>query len=381
MSIRKSPLNHQQSGILTSDLSPFLKWPGGKSSELEKISKSAPKIDISRFIEPFVGGGSVLLSVDPTIPAMANDICPELIDLYQSGSKSDQILETELLKISDFWEFINTLDSKWLSLASEIMDSRINTEQALSEILSMINPEIQKFAEEFNKEFHRRITKDLPLKLSRIKKLQIEKTRLLPLEEFANNLEGSVRAAFYMAIRKRYNNARVNEIYGKERTADFLFLREFSYASMFRFNSKGEFNVPYGGISYNRKPFRSKINRLFGTKMKERLANTNFFCTDFENFLESVKLKKSDFIFVDPPYDSDFTDYDGREFRNNDQERLARCLDKSSSMVMVVIGDTDLIRALYKSPKWKIQEDDMQYKWTIKSRNKRAKTHLTITNY
>jgi len=115
--------------------------------------------------------------------------------------------------------------------------------------------------------------------------------------------------------------------------------------------------------------------------MRERLANTIFNCTDFEEFLESVKLTKFDFIFVDPPYDSDFTDYDGREFRNNDQERLAKYLNKLSSMVMIVIGDTELIRSLYREPQWKIQEDDMKYKWTIKSRNDRAKTHLTITNY
>lgn len=381
MTIGKVVPTQQQLDIFTSNLSPFLKWPGGKSSELNKISKAAPKMNIDRFIEPFVGGGSVLLSVDPAIPAMANDICPELIDLYKSGSAGDKILKAELVKLSNFWEFITSHESKWLSLASELMDAKINTDKVLSEIFSIICSGIENFGEEFNKEFTRRITKDLPLKLNRMQKLQIEKARLLPLNEFASNLEGSIRAAFYMAIRNRYNIARIKNVNTKERTADFLFLREYCYASMFRFNSKGEFNIPYGGISYNRKNFSSKVSRLFGSMMRERLANTNFHCTDFEDFLESAKLTKFDFIFVDPPYDSDFTDYDGREFRNNDQERLANYLDKSASMVMIVIGDTALIRSLYKAPKWKIQEDDMQYKWTIKSRNEREKTHLTITNY
>jgi len=381
MLIGKALSTHQQSEIFTSNLSPFLKWPGGKSSEMNKISKAAPKINIGRFIEPFVGGGSVLLSVDSTIPAMANDICPELIDLYQCGSVGDKILKTELFKLSDFWESIDLHEAKWLSLSSEIMASRISSDQALLTIFSIILTEIEKFGEEFSKEFTRRITKDLPLKLKRMQKLQIEKTRTLPLNEFADNLEGSVRAAFYMAIRNRYNRARVNNVFTKQRTADFLFLREYCYASMFRFNSKGEFNIPYGGISYNRKKFSSKINRLFGSKMKKRLTNTDFYCTDFNDFLEFANLNKFDFIFVDPPYDSDFTDYDGREFRNNDQERLANYLESVSSMVMIVIGDTELIRSLYKAPKWKIQEEELQYKWTIKSRNERAKTHLTITNY
>ncbi len=381
MVIKKVVSNEGRLDFFTPNLSPFLKWPGGKSSELTKISNAAPVTKITRFIEPFVGGGSVLLSVNPAIAAMANDICPELIDLYNSSSVNDQILTIELLKISDSWDSISSLADEWLNLASGIMENKINIDNALSTILSNISPKIEKFGESFSNEFNRRITKDLPLKLKRMQKLQIEKARLLPLNEFSNNLEGSVRAAFYMAIRNRYNKARIKNSNSKERTADFFFLREYCYASMFRFNSKGEFNIPYGGISYNRKNFSSKISKLFGSNMRDRLSNTKFYCTDFEEFLDSLELTEFDFIFVDPPYDSDFTDYDGREFRNNDQERLASYLDNLVSKVMVVIGDTELIRTLYKSPKWKIQEDDMQYKWNIKSRNEREKTHLTITNY
>ncbi len=204
---------------------------------------------------------------------------------------------------------------------------------------------------------------------------------MLPLDEFTNNIEGSIRAGFYMAVRNRYNQARLIDLQSKERTADFLFLREYCYASMFRFNSKGEFNIPYGGISYNRKNLKSKIEKLYEPAMKQRLVNTDFHCSDFQEFLDFVKLTEFDFVFIDPPYDSDFTDYDGREFRNKDQERLADYLNATPAKVMVVIGDTELIRKLYKAPKWRIQEDDLQYKWTIKSRNERAKTHLTITNY
>ena len=367
--------------MFSSNLSPFLKWPGGKSSEMKKISNAAPKSKIDRFIEPFVGGGSVLLSVNSTIPALANDICPELIDLYKSGSTNNATLKSELHKLADIWGFITVNDSQWNDLSDQLMKSKIEVLEAVAKIHNILQPELGKFDEILNLEFSRRISRDLPSKLRRMQKLQIEKKRILPLDEFKNNVEGSIRAAFYMAVRDRYNRARTNDIHNKERTADFLFLREYCYASMFRFNSKGEFNIPYGGISYNRKNINAKIERLFNAQMMQRLGNTEFQCKDFEEFLNSVKLTASDFIFIDPPYDSDFTDYDGREFRNNDQERLANYLNKTPSKVMIVIGDTELIRKLYKAPKWKIQEDDMQYKWTIKSRNERAKTHLTITNY
>jgi DNA adenine methylase len=261
------------------------------------------------------------------------------------------------------------------------MKQEIDSSQAVSEILRILQIETVNYGQAFNQEFERRISRDLPSKIRRMHKLQIEKERILPLDEFTSNIEGSIRAAFYMAVRNRYNQARLIDLHSKERTADFLFLREYCYASMFRFNSKGEFNIPYGGISYNRKNFKSKIEKLFEPAMKLRLENTEFHCLDFEEFLNHVKLSEFDFLFIDPPYDSDFTDYDGREFRNKDQERLADYLNETPAKVMIVIGDTELIRKLYKAPKWRIAEDDLQYKWTIKSRNERSKTHLTITNY
>lgn len=367
--------------MFTTNLSPFLKWPGGKSSELHKISEAAPKTRISRFVEPFVGGGSVLLSVDSSIPALANDICPELIDLYKSGSINDGDLKSQLLKLSQVWDFITLNSDHWKKLSEALMTFGLDADRAVMGILEIVKVEIRLLDEVLSQEFARRISKDLPSKLRRMQKIQIDRKRILPLDEFSKNVEGSIRAAFYMAVRQRYNRARIGNEFTIERTADFLFLREYCYASMFRFNSKGEFNIPYGGISYNRKHFNLKIEKLFDNLMRERLNNTEFFCLDFEEFLGQANLIETDFVFIDPPYDSDFTDYDGRKFRNKDQERLANCLNQISSKVMIVIGDTELIRKLYRSPKWTIQRDDMQYKWTIKSRNERLKTHLTITNY
>jgi DNA adenine methylase len=367
--------------IFTSKLSPFLKWPGGKSSELEKIAKASPTVSDGRFIEPFVGGGSVLLAVDSSIPALANDICPELIDLYNGGSANSQSLKTKLEAISAFWEALTSFAQQWEQIATQLMTEKVTPAKVCEEISDLLSKFIAEFGDDIIQEFYKRLNKDLPSKLVRMQKLQVTKNRILPLDEFTNNLEGSIRAAFYMAVRKRYNVSRLANIFNDTRTADFLFLREFSYASMFRFNSKGEFNIPYGGISYNRKNFSAKILRLYAPEMRERLSNTRFFNADFEFFLDQIKPTKNDFLFVDPPYDSDFTDYDGKEFRNLDQTRLADCLNKASAKIMIVIGDTELIRSLYKAPKWNIQEDKMLYKWTIKSRNEREKTHLTITNY
>lgn len=60
-----------------------------------------------------------------------------------------------------------------------------------------------------------------------------------------------------MYYRNLYNNKNPDII--SLHTALFLFLRNYSYSSMFRFNKQGDFNVPYGGISYNNHYLNNKL--------------------------------------------------------------------------------------------------------------------------
>ncbi len=108
-----------------------------------------------------------------------------------------------------------------------------------------------------------RLERDLPAKFRRMRRVQTEVGALLSPSDLLANIEGAVRAAFYMAIRHRYNGARLGDRWDAFRSADFLFLREFAYAAMFRFNGADEFNVPYGGVSYNRKSLAHKVRLMF----------------------------------------------------------------------------------------------------------------------
>jgi DNA adenine methylase len=45
-------------------MKPFVKWAGGKTQFLEIINLLLPN-DYNQFIEPFVGGGAALLSIQP----------------------------------------------------------------------------------------------------------------------------------------------------------------------------------------------------------------------------------------------------------------------------------------------------------------------------
>ncbi len=62
-------------------VAPVVKWVGGKRQLLPEITKYIPK-DIDTYFEPFIGGGAVLFSIQPS-KAVINDVNSELINLYE----------------------------------------------------------------------------------------------------------------------------------------------------------------------------------------------------------------------------------------------------------------------------------------------------------
>jgi DNA adenine methylase len=362
-------------------LVPFVKWPGGKSDELPAIAAAAPPL-AGRFIDPFVGGGSVLLATPVEVPAWANDACADLVRLYAAASGSDADARSALDAVAGAWDGFSDLRELYEELAEVF---RAGDGQSAAAILtahagSSLGP-VASAGPGLTATYTSRLERDLPAKFRRMRRIQAQAGYLLPPPDLLANIEGAVRAAFYMAVRRRYNEARRADRWDTWRSADFLFLREFAYAAMFRFNARDEFNVPYGGVTYNRKSLADKVRLMFSDAMVERLAATEWHCRDFEPFLAETSPSADDFVFVDPPYDSDFSAYDDLPFGWREQERLRRVLEHVAARVMVVIKDTPMIRRLYRSSRWRIAEAAKTYMWTIKSRNDRSATHLTITNY
>lgn len=71
-------------------MKPFLNWPGGKTRLIGEISKRYPKNlgwGYNRYVEPFVGGGAVLVDILSSdwycnVECVINDIEPKLINAY-----------------------------------------------------------------------------------------------------------------------------------------------------------------------------------------------------------------------------------------------------------------------------------------------------------
>jgi DNA adenine methylase len=101
--------------------------------------------------------------------------------------------------------------------------------------------------------------------------------------------------AYYRQVRKRFNK--------KSNSFDFLFLNRCCFNGMIRFNSKGEFNVPFC-----KKP--NRLAKAYVTKITNQVSdiskiiksnnNYTFVCSNFENMIQ--KATNSDIIYCDPPY-------------------------------------------------------------------------------
>jgi DNA adenine methylase len=361
-------------------LIPFVKWPGGKSGELASIAALAPPLT-GRLIDPFVGGGSVLLATPVGVPAWANDACADLVRVYRMVRDADAAVRDALGALAVAWDGLGVAEDWYRELGAAFRSgaepTRGRSPMATGDLAIVVADAGPGLVEAWS----RRLERDLPAKLDRMRRVQATVGAPLSDADLLANIEGAFRAAFYMAIRERYNGARLAGRWDAARTADFLFLREFAYAAMFRFNARDEFNVPYGGVTYNRKSFAEKISLMFSPAMTARVRATEWRSVDFAPFLASAEPDADDFVFVDPPYDSEFSAYDNRPFGWQEQRRLRDTLESLAARVLVVIRDTPMIRSLYGGGRWTITESAKTYMWTIKSRNDRRATHLVISNY
>lgn len=364
------------------DLSPIVKWAGGKEQELKYILPNVPD-NFVRFIEPFVGGGAVYFSIGNK-NKLINDKSVELTTLYNNIKYKNKDFITRLQSLQDAWiglesildnniDVFNTTYSKYKAnkIAKEdlIKNIELFVNDNKTAFKQLLNPELLKHYDIFEKELLRNIS----AKLVRMKDLE-EKKGNLPEKDIYDNFECALKGSFYMFIRALYNKYDNSEY--------FYFIREYCYSSMFRYNSNGEFNVPYGGISYNRKNFQRKIDYIKSKELQSHFVNTDIYNLDFEEFLDKIKLNKDDFIFLDPPYDTDFSSYVNNTFDKQDQERLANYLiNKCPAKFMLVIKDTEFISDLYSDKGLYITSFDKTYMVSFKGRNNRDCEHLLITNY
>ena len=197
-----------------------------------------------------------------------------------------------------------------------------------------------------------------------------------------NNYEKKHDEAFYYKIRNiDKDKVKFSKLNDYERAARTIYLNKACFNGLYRVNSKGEFNVPF-----NKK---LKINTYDGQNMT--LAYVYFqtnkitmLSTDFE---EAVKdAKKGDFIYFDPPYDSEndntFNSYTEDGFGKEEQRRLAKVYKELSGRgcyVMLSNHNTTLINELYKD--YNIHVINAKRNINSKGEKRGSVEEVIITNY
>lgn len=343
-----------------------------------------------RFFEPFVGGGSVFMAIRAN-EYFINDFSSELISLYRNIATSD----------SEFFRYVEMMDESWMNALDFFYANKILVETYLQYRENNITKEeLKAFTHKFCKEKKTDIIQiigkefatlpcillketetNLFRKMTRMHELEVKK-HILPDSDLLDNLETAIKSAVYMNYLHMYNSRDITQNNPTLHSALFFFMRNYAYSGMFRYSNKGDFNVPYGGIAYNSKLLIKKINYYKSKSLLSHFAYTNIYNLDFETFLRETSPSEDDFVFLDPPYDSEFSTYAQNAFTRSDQERLANyMLHECKAKWMMIIKNTDFIYELYNKKGINIRTFDKEYLVSFMNRNDKKVTHLLITNY
>lgn len=129
------------------------------------------------------------------------------------------------------------------------------------------------------------------------------------------------KKTFYLEVRRIFNEEALDDV---ERTKYLIFLNRTCFNGLYRENSKGKFNVPFG--RYLHPTICNKETILADSEALNR-ANVTILNGDFTKTLNYLNNDGMNFVYFDPPYrplnaTSSFNSYVKEEFNDGEQERL-----------------------------------------------------------
>ena len=213
-------------------------------------------------------------------------------------------------------------------------------------------------------------------KLKKIEKIYLEKTQ----EE---------RKLYYYTLRTEFNKT-INIVNDSdidtqiENAVYFKIINKVCFNAVYRVNSKGIFNVPFGNG-------RDCVICDTDTIMNmSAYFNDNAITINNNDFEESLKdIKEGDFVYIDPPYyplkENSFTSYTKNGFNKKDHERLvAYCKTLHSKKVKFMLSNSncDFIKNHFSDEAFTIKE--LSISRTLNSNKngrKKTKCEIIIKNY
>ena len=202
-------------------------------------------------------------------------------------------------------------------------------------------------------------------------------TGILEIADEFNRTEEAKKKDFYLSLRSTYNQSAEDSF---ESAILLYVLNKLCFNGLYRENSKGSFNVPFG-----QKKKLSYLDEEELLSVSKALSETTILNADFEMTIE--KAVQGDFVYLDPPYipidaTSSFTSYHSNGFGIEEQGRLAASMLKMKSAginAMCSNSDTPLTREIYKGLNMvAIQAPRMV---SAKASGRGSVSELVITNY
>lgn len=155
----------------------------------------------------------------------------------------------------------------------------------------------------------------------------------------------------------------------------FYYLRKTCFRGMLRYNKQGKFNIPYGKYK------TINYEELKNSSYEELFKNTEIHKESYQYIFEHYN-DANNFMFLDPPYDSEFTDYGYCVFDKEAHKQLFKCFTETKIKCLMVIGKTKFIEDLYKD--YIVDRYDKRYKFKLyagRVGDEINTEHLVIKNY
>ena len=171
------------------------------------------------------------------------------------------------------------------------------------------------------------------------------------VEELITDLQKhDISKEYFMEIRNIDRTEEYKSWSDVKKASRFIYLNRTCFNGMYRVNSKGEFNVPFG---HYKNPRILDENNLINCS--NLLQRTEIKHADFSDILK--KVKKGDFVYFDPPYvplseTSSFTSYTKDGFDIDMQFKLRDVCDELDSRGVKFLlsnSDTKLVNELYEN--------------------------------
>jgi DNA adenine methylase Dam len=196
----------------------------------------------------------------------------------------------------------------------------------------------------------------------------------------------------FIFIRSWDRSPDFNLVSSTKRAARFIYLNKHGFNGLYRVNSLGQYNVPYGsnrGSGLVDIENLRRVSEFLASKDDKGRPLVELFSGDYLAVTKNVIEGPGSLVYFDPPYHptsktSNFVDYNENGFTEQDQRRLRDEAVRLSAMgvrVMISNSDTEFIRDTYSSPEFFVNTLEVRRVIAARSKDRKETTEVLITNF